>query len=147
MMQVDDNSSNNILRQIKGFAIDILYSIRSSGTERGGQGYEALLLLFDPVRWGRCEGGSNSMNGWNRKTQPAQENSKMPLKCGHYLKPSEHSAPQQQSCVQCRISSECCMKSLSSLCFITAFHYLTFRRMAWGMKSSNDLMIISSVYF
>lgn len=56
------------------------------GSEWGWQGWEALPLLFDPVHWGRCEGGSNGMKGRNRKTRGALENSKMPLKCKHISK-------------------------------------------------------------
>lgn len=88
----------------------------------GGQGWGAVpnVIWSSPLRtmwrWIKRLGGVKQENA-----QDAQENLKMPVKYGRYLKPNDHTAPQQKSCVRCRKSNEC--GKWSSLClYNTGFH-------------------------
>lgn len=63
----------------------------------------AAVIWSSPLRtvWRRIK----QNGGWNRKTRVARENSKMPLKCGHYRNPNHHSGTQKQTFVLCRTST------------------------------------------
>lgn len=103
------------------------------GTRRRGQCCEAPLLLFDPVRWGWCEGRSNSMEGWNRKTQSAQENSKMPLKCGQYLKLTDH--------IDSSLIRDVVWSLSSLLCYTTQVSHLTDSEKPWHLSTNMNTQV------
>lgn len=72
----------------------------------------AAVIWSSPLRtvWRRIK----QNGGWNRKTRVARENSKMPLKCGHYRKPNHHPGTQKQTFVLCRT---CTLLLLYQLCY------------------------------